>query len=67
MDTKGNIRELKPGESPRPNEIPLDKKPNPKCKDCYGRGFVRYIVKNIAETVPCHCTKLGKKEGLTNV
>ena len=57
MDTRGTIIDVKPGEEPPINSVPLDKRPDPNCKDCYGCGFLRYIVENVAETVPCHCTK----------
>lgn len=57
MDTEGNIRELLGDETPKMNEIGIDKKPDPNCKDCYGKGFQRWVIKNIAETKPCHCTR----------
>ncbi|GEM_PF-6027629 len=58
MDASGNIRDLRHGEKPKPNEIQIDGRPNPHCHDCYGRGFVRMI---ILEKKPCHCVK--KKKG----
>ena len=57
MDTRGNIREIGTEDNPQPNEILIDKKPNPKCKDCYGRGYQRWIIENITETKPCHCVR----------
>jgi len=57
MDTQGNIRWLKENEKPKPNEIPIDCEPNPKCEYCYGRGFIRYIIENIVEIKPCHCIR----------
>jgi len=57
MDTQGNIRKLLDDEDPKPNEIRLEKEPDPNCKDCYGRGFIRYIIENVVEIKPCHCTK----------
>ena len=55
MDSKGHIRHLEPGEQPRPDEILIEKDPNPKCKDCYGRGHIRYIILNKVKIGPCHC------------
>ena len=57
MNTEGNIRGLMDGERPRKNEVPVDKLPDPNCPDCYGRGFQRFLIENITETRPCHCTK----------
>ncbi len=57
MDTSGNIRKLKPGEIPKDDEIPIDKLPNPKCKDCYGRGHITRIIENIRKVEPCYCVK----------
>ena len=63
MDTEGNIRELFNNEKPKANEVLIDEVPNPNCKDCYGKGYLRWIIKNIRETKPCHCLKpLIKKE-----
>jgi len=57
MDTSGNIRKLDPGEEPGHLEIPIDHEPDPKCKICYGRGFVRHVIENVVEIRPCHCVK----------
>ena len=57
MDTEGNIRTLRGGEKPKVNEVELDHLPDPNCKDCFGRGFQRFLIQNITETRPCHCTK----------
>ena len=56
MDTEGNIRKLE-NQKLKSNEILLDNEPNPNCKDCFGRGYQRWIIENITETKPCHCTK----------
>ena len=62
MDTEGNIRELQKGEKPALNEIPIKYLPDPKCKDCYGRGFIRLKLENIVETRPCHCVMRRRKK-----
>ena len=56
MNTDGDIRELIDGKL-KPDEVPIDKLPNQKCNDCYGRGFQRYLIENISKVVPCHCVK----------
>jgi len=61
LDTNGNIRRLKEGEEPKINEIPIDFEPDPKCKDCWGRGYKRIIIENITEIRPCHCVRKKKK------
>jgi hypothetical protein len=58
MDTEGTLRHLGLGEKPKANEVPLGKEPDPNCKDCFGRGYQRWIIENITETRPCHCTKV---------
>ena len=57
MDTEGYIRKLLDGVRPRKNEIQINSLPDPNCKDCYGRGFQRFLIENITETRPCHCVK----------
>ena len=42
---------------PKDNEVPIDKLPDPNCKDCYGRGFIRVVLENIREVRPCHCVQ----------
>lgn len=59
MDDRGNIRQIPDGEQPKMNEVPLDKLPDPKCEDCFGRGFQRRLIENITVTEPCHCTKVS--------
>jgi len=41
---------------------PVQLKPNPKCKDCWGRGYILVIrpdlnVDKYREARPCHCVK----------
>ena len=55
MNTDGDIREI--NGKLKPDEVFIDKPPNPKCSDCYGRGFQRYLIENISKVVPCHCVK----------
>ena len=57
MNTDGEIRQLMDGEKPKRNEVPLGKLPDPNCPDCYGRGFQRFLIENVTETRPCHCTR----------
>lgn len=51
------IESLKDATTPRDDEIPIDKLPNPDCKDCYGRGHITRILENIRKVEPCHCVK----------
>ena len=39
-------------------ETGFEKEPNPKCKDCFGRGYIRLrIGKDYVKTAICGCTK----------
>lgn len=40
----------------------LDKrKPNPNCKDCWGKGTLIYFTLNgVRKERPCHCLKIRK-------
>ena len=57
MDTQGNVWMLEPGQKLKDNEILIGRKPNPNCKDCFGRGHITYILENIRERRVCGCTK----------
>jgi hypothetical protein len=58
MDTQGHIRMIAVNEDAKPNEVPIDKLPDPKCKDCFGRGFQRFLIENVSEVKPCHCVRI---------
>lgn len=53
----GKMVELERAANPFDNEIPIDKLPDPSCKDCYGRGQITRILENIRKVEPCHCVK----------
>jgi len=42
-------------------QLPKDKKANPKCKDCFGRGYIKWVDpednKKRNEKL-CHCVKI---------
>jgi len=45
----------------------IELKPNPKCKDCFGKGWLAFFVPerykgDFRELRPCHCVKAVVKE-----
>lgn len=55
MNTEtGEIRTLEPEESPLPDEIQLDRTPNPGCKLCFGKGYLGRD--SDGKLIPCGCT-----------
>ena len=42
--------------------LPDDKKANPHCKDCLGRGYSRWMVKGEITERLCHCLKTKEKK-----
>ncbi len=52
MDTSGTIHEIAQDDAVPESMVPVKGYPNPKCNDCYGRGYIRRIIQNITELWP---------------
>lgn len=58
MDTEtGQIRRITHNEPLKSGEVELGRKPNPHCKQCWGRGSFTLIINKKKFKWPCYCTR----------
>lgn len=57
LDISDKVRRLAPGAKPQTRDIFLSEHANPKCRDCLGRGWRRFLVNDTTEMRLCHCVR----------
>lgn len=59
---KKNVWPIKTCATIPDDAIPIDSFPDPKCKDCFGRGHITRIIENIRKVEPCYCVRNEKEK-----